>query len=128
MAKGELSAKERMFVTAFMGAAKGNATRAARLAGYGKNDHTASTLGARLLGKVGVKAAIAERQAQAEQSSILTNDEIDRRLTELSLGEDGFVALGAVREMNKCRGRHSSTLRIQSLEDAIIATEAPEKK
>jgi phage terminase small subunit len=54
-----LSERERRFVDAYMGAAAGNATKAARLAGYAKN--TAEKQASRLLGKVGIQAAIDAR-------------------------------------------------------------------
>ncbi len=55
----KLSERERRFVEHYMGAAAGNATQAARLAGYSKT--TAEKQASRLLGKVGVQQAITER-------------------------------------------------------------------
>ena len=60
MAKGKkLSEKERRFVEAYMGEAVGNASEAARIAGYS----SPGTLGHRLLKKVQVQEALARRQA-----------------------------------------------------------------
>jgi len=54
-----LSERERRFVEAYMGAAGGNATEAAKAAGYSAK--TARQLGARLLTKVHIRAAIDAR-------------------------------------------------------------------
>src|ERR1700687_704595 len=54
-----LSERERRFVECFMGTAAGNATKAARLAGYART--TAEKQASRLLGNVGIRQAIQER-------------------------------------------------------------------
>jgi phage terminase small subunit len=130
MSKGKLSTKERAFVTAFLGPAKGNATEAAVLSGYGKNRKTARTLGARLLAKVGIKEAVNARQEKREQLVDMTNEQIDSALLTIARdwNELGIVRVSAYKEINKCRGRHSSTLHIRAtLEEAIVNTKAPAK-
>lgn len=54
-----LSERERRFVEAFMGKAAGNATQAAKLAGYSKK--TAASIGSRLLRKVKIQRALQQR-------------------------------------------------------------------
>jgi phage terminase small subunit len=68
-----LSERERRFVDAYMGEAAGNATKAAKLAGY--SAHTATTLGSRLLRKVHVADAIAQIQAASTAAIVAERDE-----------------------------------------------------
>lgn len=69
----KLSERERRFVEAYMGQAAGNASKAAALAGY--SPKTAYQLGSRLLKKVQIRAAIAERQ----QADPLVADRAERQ-------------------------------------------------
>lgn len=64
-----LSPLQRKFVEAFVGPAKGNATEAARLAGYKGNTVTLAAVGAENLKKPLVAEAIAERQAEASRAA-----------------------------------------------------------
>lgn len=64
-----LSLLQRRFVEAFVGPAKGNATEAARLAGYKGNTVTLAAVGAENLKKPLVAEAIAERQAKASKAA-----------------------------------------------------------
>jgi hypothetical protein len=58
----ELTLKQRLFVDAYCGEARGNATEAARIAGYDvSNDNTFRVIAAENLAKPSVKAAINER-------------------------------------------------------------------
>ena len=59
----DLTEKQRKFVEAYMGETGGNATEAARLAGYGGNENALAAAGARLLRNVKISEAINERQA-----------------------------------------------------------------
>lgn len=70
----DLTYKQRLFVAAYLGKANGNATEAARIAGY---NHP-NTVGPRLLVKVGIQAAIEAKLAQAAMSA----DEVLARLSE----------------------------------------------
>lgn len=79
----KLSERERRFVEAYMGQAAGNGTRAALLAGYGKDAKTARTLAARLLAKVGIREAVADRVAKAETKSIADRAERQEFYTNL---------------------------------------------
>lgn len=105
MAKG-LTLKERRFVDAYIGSCHGNATAAMKAAGYATN--TAEKQGARMLGKVGIRAAIQDREKKLEAKEILTADQRDRRLSQIATAskEDAHV-ISAIKELNKCSGRHS---------------------
>ncbi len=56
-----LTEKQRRFVEAYMGEAGGNATQAARLAGYAGNDNTLASMGDANVRKPAIQAAIKER-------------------------------------------------------------------
>jgi len=86
----KLTEKQRKFVEAFMGPAKGNATEAARIAGYSGNDATLRNAGSRLLTNANISEAIKERQesdplvADREErqrfwSEVMRNDQADMR-------------------------------------------------
>lgn len=74
-----------------MGAAAGNASEAARLAGYSKR--SAGELGARLLKKVEIKSAIAAQQAN--DPLIATRDEVQRKVSRTLRGDEGQLGLRA---------------------------------
>lgn len=57
-----LTEKQRKFVEAYMGPAKGNATEAARMAGYSGNENTLGVTGLRLLRNAKITEAVEERQ------------------------------------------------------------------
>src|SRR5690606_33384313 len=72
----------RRFVEAYMGAARGNATEAARLAGY--SPKTAYAQGSRLLKDAEIQAAIAERQQS--DPLVMTREEAMQRLSLIGRG------------------------------------------
>lgn len=78
---GKLTEKERRFVEAYMGKAIGNASEAARLAGYS----SPGELGHRLLKKVEIQAAIDKRQES--DPLIATREERQRFWTAILRGE-----------------------------------------
>ncbi len=59
-----LTEKQRKFVESYMGGANGNATQAARLAGYAGNDNTLASMGDANMRKAAILAAIEERVKQ----------------------------------------------------------------
>jgi len=86
----KLTEKQRKFVEAFMGPAKGNATEAARIAGYSGSDATLRNAGSRLLTNANISEAIKERQesdplvADREErqrfwSEVMRNDQADMK-------------------------------------------------
>lgn len=66
-----LTAKQKAFVEAYAG----NATEAARLAGYAGNDATLAQVGSENLRKPEVAAAIAARQAPAQAARIASREQ-----------------------------------------------------
>jgi phage terminase small subunit len=102
-----LNLRQRRFVDAFLGSANGNATRAAIAAGY--SPKTAQPASARLLSHVMVQQALKWRQARETKRSILTADERDEHLSKLALSPavPPATQVSAIKELNKCSGRHS---------------------
>jgi phage terminase small subunit len=106
-----LSERERRFIDAYLGEAGGNATRAARVAGYART--TAEHQASRLLGKVGVQRAIAVHQARREQQAVAAAVERDALLTSILRDRSNTAndRIKAITEMNRCDGRHSVRVR-----------------
>jgi len=78
-----LTEKQRRFVLAYVGEAMGNATEAARVAGYAHPNQQ----GSETLAKHGVQAALSALAAPAEKRSIASTEEIHERLTAILRGE-----------------------------------------
>lgn len=106
---GQLTEKERLFCEAFIGRARGNATKAAQLAGYGRNAASAATLAWRLLRKVEVQRAIIATNAKRTHRALLDADQTDRILSSIADDDtaDMHARIRAIGELNKVRGRHS---------------------
>ena len=84
----ELTWKQKLFVEAYLGKANGNATEAARVAGYRWPDKQ----GAQLLAKPQVKAAVGARLDDAAMST----DEILGRLSDIARGSlEDFIKVDA---------------------------------
>lgn len=81
-----LSERERRFVDAYMGEAQGNATKAARLAGYSQKN--ARQQGARLLTKADIKAEVVQRQSAATSSAIATATELQEWWSKVCRGQE----------------------------------------
>jgi phage terminase small subunit len=80
-----LTERERRFVEAYMGAAAGNATKAARLAGYSAT--TARKQGSRLVTKGHIRAAIRERAN--DDPAVWTREDRQRFWTSVARGVEG---------------------------------------
>lgn len=78
--KRKLTEKQRRFVEAFMGEAKGNLTKAARIAGYKGNNKTLCAVGLENLDKPGIHKAIERRRLS--DPLVLTREEILQFWTE----------------------------------------------
>jgi phage terminase small subunit len=105
-----LTVRERRFVDAYLGGARGNATQAALTAGYTRNYGSARTLGARLFAKVHIRSAIEARVARETNAAILNAEERDVLLSSIARGElgaDTRERIRAIAELNRCSGRHS---------------------
>jgi phage terminase small subunit len=86
-----LTEKQRRFVEAYAGPAKGNATEAARLAGYRGNDVTLAAVGSENLRKPPIAAALAELAARTRKSAIADVEECKSILSTIArndLAED----------------------------------------
>ena len=82
MADGKLTLKQRLFVEAYLGKAKGNASEAARLAGYKGNAVTLGSVGAENL----KKPQIAEMLGiSSNKLKVLSADEVLEELTSIAL-------------------------------------------
>ncbi len=106
----KLSEKEQAFVIAFLGKARGNATDAAKIAGYGKNRQTQATAGWKMLRKVEIQQAVVARVERTERAAILSADRRDEMLSAIAVRlqvKNAKEAISAIKELNKCTGRHS---------------------
>lgn len=79
----KLTERQRRFVEAYV--ETGNATEAARRAGYSKK--TANIIGPENLSKLSIKKAIEERMAEIEKSKTATAEEIIQLLSSMIRGE-----------------------------------------
>jgi hypothetical protein len=83
----DLTYKQRLFVSFYLGEANGNATKAARLAGYSSPEKQ----GYQLLGKTRIRAAVDSALAAAAMSS----DEVLARLSEFAAADlSDYVTVG----------------------------------
>jgi phage terminase small subunit len=81
----KLTTKQERFVDALMGAAGGNATEAARLAGYSGSDDTLRQVGSENLTKPHVRAAIDARRAA--EPLVWGREELQRFWSEVASGK-----------------------------------------
>lgn len=105
---GKLTPKQQAFVDAYMGEARGNATEAARRAGYRGSDAVLASVGAENLRKPQIAEAIAERQQRVESSRIATIEEIQQVLTGIIRdgGEETQHRINASKELAKMQGAY----------------------
>lgn len=123
MARG-LTKREFDFVQAFLGPARGNASEAARQAGYQGTKDSIKVAGYKLLTKGHVQRAIVARRDIQERRAIADADEIDRTVTSFLRASKLKVRerLRAAAELNKVSGRYSMTHHVKgklTLEDAL---------
>jgi phage terminase small subunit len=122
----KLTKKQALFVDALVGVAKGNATKAAQLAGVPHK--SARSQGYRWLTKAHIQQAVAKRVMKREEQTDLTNEYIDMRVRQLAENaEDEKTQMIAWKELNKVRGRHSITvnLRDKTFEDLLADSRKP---
>jgi phage terminase small subunit len=77
----DLTEKQRRFVEAYCGPAKGNATEACRLAGYAGGDVTLASMGHENLRKPHISRAIDEVNGDIRSEAIATAEEVQAFLT-----------------------------------------------
>ena len=87
MAERKITEKQRRFIEAYMGAACGNVTEAASLAGYKGNRKTLEAVGRKTLAIARIRAAIDER-VEAD-SSVATRKDRQEFWTAMMLGTEG---------------------------------------
>ncbi len=88
-----LTEKRRRFVEAFVGKAAGNATKAARIAGYSGNDPTLRAVASELLTFPNVKAEIDRLTKKLSQKAIMDAVERQSLLTAMARGEEMDIAI-----------------------------------
>ena len=84
-----LTEKERAFVAAYVGEAKGNATQAARLAGYTGSENAVAVMGSTLLRKAKIAQALEVFRMATTRASIMDAVEAAERLTQIARGGVG---------------------------------------
>ncbi len=84
---GKLTLKQARFVRAYLGDAAGNATEAARRAGYAGNDHTLAAVGSENLRKPAVAAAIEAAEGADEKRDVARRGELRAFWTSVFRGE-----------------------------------------
>jgi hypothetical protein len=107
--KAKLTLKQELFVEAYLGAAKGNATEAARLAGYKGSDQTLAQVGAENLRKPHIAALIGKRveteAMEADEVLQLLSDHARASLADfLTFPDNGrspFVDLAKAQKLGK---------------------------
>lgn len=101
--------KERRFVDAYLSTARGNATQAARQAGYSGTSEVLKVQGSRLLTKANVRALIDGRLYAESEGDVMAARERDVLLSNIARSSQAPVRdrIRAISELNKCSGRHS---------------------
>lgn len=100
-----LTLKQRLFVEAYLGEAKGNATEAARLAGYKGSNKTLQVVGAENLSKPIISKLLTERVERAAMTADEVLDELTRiaktdwqQFVDIQTGRSGEV-IGATLQL-----------------------------
>ena len=122
-----LNVREAAFVLHFRGRARGNATKAALLAGYARG--SARVTASRLLTKANIRAALAALAEKAEQQGKAHAEERDLICSTLARDPraPAETRLAAIKELNKVDGRHTHRHQIEgkvTLEQALAASRA----
>jgi phage terminase small subunit len=81
-----LSERERLFVDAYLGPAKGVGAAACKAAGYKGDSKVLTVQAGRMLSKAHIKLEIATRRAAMTRSAIATADEVAVRLSGIGMG------------------------------------------
>lgn len=101
----KLTPKQQAFVDAYTGPARGNATEAARMAGYRGNDKTLSVVGAENLAKPSIQSAVKSAAEEVQENAIATRVERQQVLTEiLRHGEKDSDRVKATEVLGRMQG------------------------
>ena len=106
MSLQSLTTKQRLFIEAYIGKANGNATEAARIAGYSGNDNVLGVTGLRLLRNHKIATLVEERIDKA----VMTADEVLKELAELAKmkwNTKGFRASDKIKALELVGKYHS---------------------
>lgn len=124
----ELTLKERRFIDAYLGSCAGNGTDAVLMAGYKQNRKAAAVQATQLLRKPNIRQEVDRRQEKRTTKEIADADERDRILSKLARKNiSAKDRIAAIKELNKCTGRHSMKHLHEgklTLEQAIAASRA----
>ena len=118
-----LTQKQLLFVESYL--LLGNATEAAKAAGYSGNRETLGAMGGENLKKPGIRDAIEQRQAEIRERSTITLEEKRMKLWEIACkceADDPAAAIKAIHEMNVMDGDIAdtrSTVRVWSFEEMV---------
>lgn len=91
----DLTEKQRRFVEAYLGKALGNATAAARLAGYSGDDATLNVTASRMLRNAKVVAAVEKARRPRTRAAVADREEREAWLSALMRGEITSTKLDA---------------------------------
>lgn len=110
---GKLTLKQQLFVESYLGAAAGNATEAARMAGYKGSEGTLRTVAAENLTKPNIAALIADRATQAAMSA----DEVIAELAAIAKSPwKEFLEFDGLQEGTRILARLRLTDKLKALE------------
>lgn len=120
---GGLTEKQRRFVEALAGPAKGNATEAARLAGYAGNDVTLAAVGSENLRKPLIQAALQAMSAKVRTKAIWGATQIQEFLTKLAAGrvkEPHVTSTGIVYAKPKNSDRRAAAMDLAKMQGLLV--------
>lgn len=111
--RGLLTVRERAFVTAYLGPARGNGKQAALLAGYAPKN--AAIQASQLLTRLNVRNALEKALEKVERAAIADAVERDELLTGILRNPflESKTRMRAIAELNKVEGRHIARHKIE---------------
>jgi phage terminase small subunit len=118
-----LTARQQAFVVAFTGEAKGNATRAAVLAGYQGGERACAVMGCKLVRNANILAAIEQANAEVKSAAIADRQERQEFYTKVLRGEEDeevLMTVSAGQAMGSCVERERKQV---SARDRLKAAE-----
>lgn len=118
-----LTVKQRAFCDAFV-AAKGNATQAAKDAGYKcKDDNVYESVGRENLGKPAIQRYLAQFEKVAEEKALMTKEEAMRVLSDLARNEEVRETdrIRAAELILRCYGAFVNNVKIDGVLPVVLA-------
>jgi len=104
----KLTLKQQAFIDAYMGESRGNATDAARRAGYKGSDRVLQVTGTHNLSKPMIAAAIDKRRQELDKSRILTIEQIQEMLSGIAVSAvKPADQISALKELAKMQGGYA---------------------